>query len=152
LTIADYLVWGGWICALGWFACSTRALYILIDHPLDEETKTDSVVYLKVSELYCPGQHFFWEYRLTVASPQTVFVSCYFFDTGLYFPKASLVAFYWWLIPQGFRRLRISVYASTAIIACSWVASILTDTLLTPTISDNWYGTPLSITGHRYTS
>jgi hypothetical protein len=49
LTIADWLVWGGWICALGWFGCSTRALYILIDHPLDEETKTDSVTYLKVS-------------------------------------------------------------------------------------------------------
>jgi hypothetical protein len=49
LTIADWLVWGGWICALGWFGCSTRALYIL-DHPLDEETKTDSVTYLKVSD------------------------------------------------------------------------------------------------------
>jgi len=48
LTLPDYLVWGGFICALGWFACSTRALYILIDHPLDEETRSDSVEYLKV--------------------------------------------------------------------------------------------------------
>jgi hypothetical protein len=52
LTIADYLVWGGWICALGWFACSTKALYILVDHPLNEEAITDSVDYLKVSELH----------------------------------------------------------------------------------------------------
>ncbi|KAJ4311076.1 hypothetical protein N0V94_008128 [Neodidymelliopsis sp. IMI 364377] len=35
---------------------------------------------------------------------------CYFFDFGLYFPKVSLVAFYWWLIPIGFKRLRVAVY------------------------------------------
>ncbi|CAG5179634.1 uncharacterized protein ALTATR162_LOCUS9384 [Alternaria atra] len=115
LTIADYLVWGGWICALGWFACSTQALYILVDHPLNEEAITDSVDYLK-----------------------TVFVSCYFFDTGLYFPKASLVAFYWWLIPRGFKHLRISVYVTAAIIGCAWIASLLADTFIAPSISDNW--------------
>jgi len=115
LTLPDYLVWGGMVCAFGWFACSTKALYILIDHPLDEETRSDSVVYLKV-----------------------VFVSVYFFDTGLYFPKASLVAFYWWLIPQGFRRLRIAVYVTTVVVACSFVASVLMDTLIAPNISDNW--------------
>jgi hypothetical protein len=78
---------------------------------------------------------------LTDFPSQTVFVSVYFFDTGLYFPKASLVAFYWWLIPQGFRRLRIAVYVLAAVIACSWVASLLTDTLIAPKISDNWYDT-----------
>lgn len=51
LTVVDYLVWGGWLCTLGWFTCSTKSLYILIDHPLDEETRSDSVDYLKV----CPG-------------------------------------------------------------------------------------------------
>ena len=56
LTSPDYLVWGGWICALGWFACSTKALYILIDHPLDEETRSDSVTYLKVGEPCYLGQ------------------------------------------------------------------------------------------------
>ncbi|KAI4906997.1 hypothetical protein J4E90_009891 [Alternaria incomplexa] len=52
LTLPDYLVWGGFICALGWFACSTRALYILIDHPLDEETRSDSVEYLKLNSTW----------------------------------------------------------------------------------------------------
>ena len=66
-------------------------------------------------------------------------MSIYFFDTGLYFPKVSLVAFYWWLIPQGFRRLRYAVYATTAIVVACFVASILCDTLLAPNISDNWY-------------
>ncbi|CAE7175526.1 hypothetical protein PTNB73_02838 [Pyrenophora teres f. teres] len=115
LTLADYLVWGGWFCALGWVACSSKALVILIDHPLDEETRSDSIDYLK-----------------------TVFASCFFFDTGLYFPKASLIAFYWWLIPPGFPRLRISVYVTAAAISCCWVASLLTDLLIAPKISDNW--------------
>lgn len=70
-----------------------------------------------------------------------MFLSCYFFDVGLYFPKASLVAFYWWLIPLGFRRLRIAVYVSAAVLACAFVASLLTDTLIAPKVSDNWYGT-----------
>ncbi|CAG5137584.1 uncharacterized protein ALTATR162_LOCUS159 [Alternaria atra] len=122
LTIADYLIWGGWICTLGWSVCSIKALYILIDHPPDEEAMTDSVDYLK----------------LTGASSQTVFLSCYFFDTGLYFPKASLVAFYWWLIPWGFRGLRISVYVTAAFIGCAWMASLLADTFIAPSISDNW--------------
>ncbi|RMZ73430.1 hypothetical protein GMOD_00007938 [Pyrenophora seminiperda CCB06] len=115
LTSADYLVWGGWFCALGWVACSSKALVILIDHPLDDETRSDSVDYLK-----------------------TVFASVFFFDTGLYFPKASLVAFYWWLIPQGFTRLRVSICVATGIIACCLVASLLTDLLMAPKISDNW--------------
>ncbi|EOA83731.1 hypothetical protein ACJQWK_00752 [Exserohilum turcicum] len=115
LTVVDYLVWGGWLCTLGWFTCSTKSLYILIDHPLDEETRSDSVDYLK-----------------------TVFASVYFFDAGLYFPKASLVAFYWWLIPVGFKRLRIAIYVSAGVVSTSFLASILTDTLIAPNISDNW--------------
>ncbi|PQE10504.1 hypothetical protein CJF30_00010459 [Rutstroemia sp. NJR-2017a BBW] len=87
-----------------------------IDHPL-VDFKTDSVVYLK-----------------------TVFVACYFFDVGLYFPKASLIAFYWWLVPHGLRRLRIGVYVSMVFMLASFIATVLTDTLLAPKISDNWYG------------
>jgi hypothetical protein len=48
LTLPDYLVWGGWACALGWVVCSIKALYLEIDHPLAEDMTTDSVDYLKV--------------------------------------------------------------------------------------------------------
>jgi len=115
LTLADWLVWGGWFCTLGWVACSWNALVILKTHPLDEETKSDSVDYLK-----------------------TVFAACFFFDSGLYFPKASLIAFYVWLIPAGFVRIRLSVYISAGIMTCCLVSSLLTDLLLAPKISDNW--------------
>jgi hypothetical protein len=64
------------------------------------------------------------------------------FDFGLYFPKAALVAFFWWLIPLGFRRLRIAVYASAVFVGCCFVATILSDTLAAPNISDNWYMFP----------
>ncbi|KAM3087783.1 hypothetical protein ACMFMG_001854 [Clarireedia jacksonii] len=115
LTLADFLVWGGWLCALGWVVCSIKALYLQIDHPLSNDLTTDSVAYLK-----------------------TVFISCYFFDVGLYFPKASLIAFYWRLIPHGFRNLRIGVYMGTIFMAAAFAASVLTDSLLAPNISDNW--------------
>jgi hypothetical protein len=49
LTVPDYLVWGGWLCAVGWTACSIKALYLQIDHPLQGvELATDSVEYLVV--------------------------------------------------------------------------------------------------------
>jgi hypothetical protein len=48
------------------------------------------------------------------------------------------VAFYWWLIPSGFRRLRLSVYFSTGFTICAFVASLLTDTLIARPISNNW--------------
>ncbi|RGP81403.1 hypothetical protein FLONG3_547 [Fusarium longipes] len=91
LTTPDYLVWCGWLSSLGWFICSIKALNIGKEHPVDPETgATDSVEYLK-----------------------TVFISCYFFDVGLYWPKASIVVFYWWLIPKGFKLLRMALYLTT---------------------------------------
>jgi hypothetical protein len=49
LNLPDYLVWGGWLCSLGWFICSVIALHIQIDHPLVEpDLTTDSIEYLKV--------------------------------------------------------------------------------------------------------
>ncbi|OAF99249.1 uncharacterized protein CC84DRAFT_1222950 [Paraphaeosphaeria sporulosa] len=116
LTLPDYLVWGGWFFTLGWFVCSAVALNIQLTHPLVEpDLTTDSVEYLR-----------------------TVFVASYCFDIGLYFPKFSIIAFYWWLIPSGFRRLRIAVYLATGYTACSFLATLLTDTLIAGNISYNW--------------
>jgi hypothetical protein len=116
LTIPDYLVIGAWFSTLGFFVGSVVALHIQTEHPLVEpDLLTDSVAYLK-----------------------TVFVMCYFFDFGLYFPKVSLVAFYWWLIPIGFRRLRVAVYVGAACVGCAFVATVLADTLTARPVSNNW--------------
>jgi hypothetical protein len=134
LTLPDYLVWGGWLCTLGWYICSIIALRIQIDHPLVvPDLTTDSQEYLIVSSAQllksCMADRIL---------AQTVFISAYLFDIGLYFPKAALVAFYWWLIPYGFRRLRVAVYMSTAYMALAFVATLLTDTLICRPISWNW--------------
>ena len=136
LNLLDYLVWGGWLFTLGWVICSIVALHIQINHPLVEpDLMTDSIEYLKVCTAQKPYPRNGWQ----IICVQTVFISCYFFDVGLYFPKASLIAFYWWLIPHGFRRLRIAVYVSAAYMACAFIATILTDTLISKQISNNWW-------------
>ncbi|KAH4966427.1 hypothetical protein HBI78_094990 [Parastagonospora nodorum] len=116
ITLPDYLVIVGWFCTVGWFACSVTALRLEHDRPLTgPELLSDSVEYLT-----------------------TVFVSSYFFDVGLYFPKASLLAFYWWLIPLGFRSLRITIYVATVYMACACGTSLLMNTLIAQPISNNW--------------
>jgi hypothetical protein len=49
LTMPDYLVWGAWLCSLGWFVCSATALHINIKRPLVDQN-TDSVAYLVVGD------------------------------------------------------------------------------------------------------
>lgn len=130
LSLPDWLVWGGWIGTLGFAVGSIVSLNIQRTHPLTlPDLTTDSTAYLK-----------------------TVFVMCYFFDFGLYFPKASLVAFYWWLIPLGFLRLRIAVYFSAGFVGCCFIGTLLTDTLIAPNISDNWtIATQLHSTWNSFT-
>ncbi|KAF4985315.1 hypothetical protein FGRMN_11235 [Fusarium graminum] len=116
LTAPDYLVWGGWLCTLGWFICSIISLNIGKDHPVDPDTgETDSVPYLK-----------------------TVFIGSYLFDLGLYVTKGSIIIFYWWLIPKTFRRLRLGLYLTTAFVVAAFISTILMDTLNTVPISNNW--------------
>ncbi|KAF3007505.1 hypothetical protein E8E13_005560 [Curvularia kusanoi] len=111
LTLPDWLVWGGWFGTLGFGVGSIVALNIQRSHPLVEpDLVTDSKAYLK-----------------------TVFVMCYFFDFGLYFPKVSLVAFYWWLIPLDNwsldNQLNSTWNSFTALIS-NWALNWSTDLLL----------------------
>lgn len=116
LTAPDYLVWCGWLFTLGWFICSIKALNLGINHPVHPVTgATDSVEYLK-----------------------TVFVACFFFDIGLYWPKASIIVFYWCLIPPVFERLRLALYITCGYVVAAFTATVLTDTLMTQPISNNW--------------
>jgi hypothetical protein len=49
MTLPDYLVWCGWLCTVGWVACSVTALNIQRTHPLTgSDLLSDSVKYLKV--------------------------------------------------------------------------------------------------------
>ncbi|KAF5025370.1 hypothetical protein F66182_2535 [Fusarium sp. NRRL 66182] len=116
LSASEYFAWLGWFFSLGWFICSTIALRILIDHPaIGERLLVNNVDYLK-----------------------TVFVAEYFFDIGIYWPKLSITTFYWVLIPRVFQSLRTALYLSTAYLVCALIAAMLTVTLITQPISNNW--------------
>jgi hypothetical protein len=60
------------------------------------------------------------------------------FDIGLYFPKASILSFYLWLIPLSFRRLRVAVFISIAFTTCAFLSALLLDTFITRPIANNW--------------
>ncbi|KAI7771166.1 hypothetical protein LZL87_013237 [Fusarium oxysporum] len=116
LTLSEYFAWMGWIFALGWFITSTLSMLILVHHPpAGPDLLIPSVDYQK-----------------------TVWVAEYFFDTGIYWPKLSILAFYWYLIPDVFRSLRVALYAITVYLISCMTTSILLNTLIARPISDNW--------------
>ncbi|KAH7233820.1 uncharacterized protein BKA55DRAFT_598048 [Fusarium redolens] len=101
LTTPDCLVWCGWMFTLGRLTCSIKVLNLGIDYPVDSVTgATDSAEHL-----------------------ETVFIACYFYDIGLYWPKASIIIFYWWLIPRRFRRLKLALYLTTGFVAMAFLAT-----------------------------
>ncbi|KAF5246218.1 hypothetical protein FANTH_6985 [Fusarium anthophilum] len=116
LNLSDIFAWLGWVFSLGWFICSTLALKILIDNPaIGPELVVNNVEYLK-----------------------TVLVAEYFFDTGIYFPKISIVLFYWTLIPRVLETLRRVLFGISVYLGCTLLASVLTNTLICLPFSDNW--------------
>ncbi len=66
-------------------------------------------------------------------------VAEYFFDTGIYFPKISIVLFYWTLIPRVLETLRRVLLGISIYLGCALLASVLTNTLICLPFSDNWY-------------
>ncbi|EMT72420.1 hypothetical protein FOC4_g10001569 [Fusarium odoratissimum] len=116
LTLSEYFACIGWIFALGWFITSTVSMLILVHHPpAGPDLLIPSVDYQK-----------------------TVWVAEYFFDTGIYWPKLSILAFYWYLIPDVFQSLRATLYIITTYLISCMTTSILINTLIARPISDNW--------------
>ncbi|GAB7325725.1 hypothetical protein MBLNU13_g09686t3 [Cladosporium sp. NU13] len=66
------------------------------------------------------------------------FASNYFYDTGMYFPKATILALYFELFPNTMPTLRKMLYIVTAFTAASGLATCTLDTFYCPHIPDNW--------------
>ncbi|KAF5667739.1 hypothetical protein FDENT_12047 [Fusarium denticulatum] len=115
LSLSEYFAWMGWIFALGWLITSTLSMLILVRHPPDGDGLISNVDYQKI-----------------------VWVAEYFFDTGIYWPKLSILAFYWYLIPDVFQSLRVALYIITTYLVSCMAISILINTLIARPISDNW--------------
>lgn len=133
-SVPDILAWLGWVFSLGWFICSTLALRILIDNPaVGSELIVNSVEYLKVWQCSsCVNENYDADYV------QIVLVAEYFFDTGIYFPKISIVLFYWKLIPGILGSLRRVLLAISIYLGCALLTSVLVNTLICIPFSDNW--------------
>ncbi|CAG7562590.1 unnamed protein product [Fusarium equiseti] len=134
LLTADYFAWVGWIFALAWFISSATATRIKYDEDtyVDDEDRVHSVVYLKV----CGSRG---RNGRELIPRQCVYIAEYCFDIGIYFPKLSITAFYWHLIPSVFRSLRIALYTITTYLACCLTTAFLLNTLIAGPISNNWH-------------
>ncbi|KAG9603064.1 hypothetical protein KCU77_g5814, partial [Aureobasidium melanogenum] len=67
------------------------------------------------------------------------FASNYFYDTGMYWPKAALIALYFKIIPSTMPRLRRSLYVVTGFVVACAITTCLLDTLwCAPNIASNW--------------
>jgi hypothetical protein len=69
---------------------------------------------------------------------KAVYASCFFFDIGLFLPKASITAFYWWLIPKMFRSMRFMLTLVTTYLCLAAVGAIFVDLFICRPIHYNW--------------
>jgi hypothetical protein len=69
---------------------------------------------------------------------QAVYASCFFFDIGLFLPKASITAFYWWLIPKMFRSMRFMLCLVTVYLCLAAIGSVCIDLFICFPVHYNW--------------
>lgn len=70
---------------------------------------------------------------------QLLYINIIFFDIGLFFPKASVLAFYWRLFPPVCKKLRRALYCSIAYLVVGLLVTIFVDIFGCWPISANWY-------------
>ena len=136
--LSDWLVAIGWIFALGWVICCAITYRM---GALDENPVT-TVPLLKV----CIGLNL-KPARIALSANQrwkVYFASNYFFDIGLYFPKASLLSLYCQVFQVNFKRLRIALYITIVYVTLCWITSFCLDTFWCLPIRNNWYEFPNS--------
>ncbi|KAH7313878.1 hypothetical protein B0I35DRAFT_480524 [Stachybotrys elegans] len=67
------------------------------------------------------------------------FATNYFFDFGIYFPKFSIIAFYYFLVPTSKTKMRIALHALAAITGISALFTLFADTFWCgPDPTTNW--------------
>jgi hypothetical protein len=66
-------------------------------------------------------------------------VSTILFEVGLYFPKASLLAFYWDLIPVFYIAIRRGLYIVTVFVSAAALITASLDLFYCLPISSNWF-------------
>ena len=86
-----------------------------------------------------PVKHLTVQIGVRLKLVQYSFASNYFYDTGMYFPKFSMLAFYYQLIPVTMPRLRMVLHAVTAFTVASALATCFADTFWCgANVAANW--------------
>jgi hypothetical protein len=57
---------------------------------------------------------------------------------GLFMPKLSITAFYWWLIPNVFRNMRYLLWITTFYVIAAALCSVLVDIFICFPVNYNW--------------
>jgi hypothetical protein len=57
---------------------------------------------------------------------------------GLFMPKLSITAFYWWLIPNVFRNMRYLLWITTFYVIAAALCSVLVDIFICYPVDYNW--------------
>jgi hypothetical protein len=71
---------------------------------------------------------------------QVRFATNYLFDVGLYFPKFSMLAFYYRIVPLTAPETRIALHATTGFVVVSALITFFGDTFWCgPNPAINWY-------------
>ncbi|KAH8683567.1 hypothetical protein BGZ61DRAFT_456079 [Ilyonectria robusta] len=79
------------------------------------------------------------------------FASNFFFYLGLYFPKFSIINFYYNLVPPTESRMRATLYALTTFTALSTLVTLFTNIFWCgPNVAVNWSQDPDSCTTYRH--
>ena len=64
--------------------------------------------------------------------------SNFFYDVGLYFPKAAILSLYFELFPFSMSKLRMALYIVTGYTTASGLTTLGINTFYCPNVPDNW--------------
>ena len=64
--------------------------------------------------------------------------SNFFYDVGLYFPKAAILSLYFELFPSSMQKLRMALYIATGYTVAAGITTLGLNTFYCPHVPDNW--------------
>lgn len=85
-----------------------------------------------------------WSSYLNMSSRQVSFAVSTLYDLAMFFPKASILMFYYRLIPISNEKTRIVLHVTTAYTIAAFFVTFGFDLLWCTPVTSNWYGRILS--------
>ncbi|RDW69197.1 hypothetical protein BP6252_08217 [Coleophoma cylindrospora] len=132
LRISDYFAIMGWLCAAAETICHSITFKAGILKYVDPNLPPLESL-MKASDSSASRVMHADIYR-----SKANFASLIFLEVGIYFPKASILALYWSIIPPFLESLRKTLIVITGLTGASALSALLVDLLWCNPISNNW--------------